>query len=474
MMQHNTEHIKENKPNPIWNFFSSVKLTVVLLIILAVASIVGTFIPQREEAMEFARNLSPEMLRLFTALDIFNMYHSFWFRLLIGSLTLNLIICSIDRFPRTLRRVRAFPRADRSKPFENLPAQQTLLVQGDLEEVTDKISKFLKSRYKRITSKATPRSHFIYGEKGRYSHFGVYLVHLSILTILVGALVGSLLGFEAYVNIPEGEKVDTVTLRKGRRPLKLGFEVRCDKFTVDFYENRTPKEYRSELSFLLNGKSMDKRILLVNHPAQFLGVTFYQSSYGSVPGKKIRLKISRPASVPEITSLEVEPQNLSMLPGNEGQFQVAEVRANFMGLGPAVLISIQPNQGEETRFWVFKNHETITQRFPRLIQEFPKMNPSIFKPYTFFLDELEMKSYTGLQVNRDPGVSIVWAGCFIMVAGFFLTFFTSHRRLWFRISKEKRGVEISVAGTASKNPVGFQRELEGITSDLRNIFSKKG
>ena len=57
--------------NPVWNLFKSVKLTIFILIVLAIASIVGTLIPQQEEAMGFARELSPGMLRLFQALNLF-------------------------------------------------------------------------------------------------------------------------------------------------------------------------------------------------------------------------------------------------------------------------------------------------------------------------------------------------------------------------------------------------------------------
>ncbi|MBK5101498.1 MAG: cytochrome c biogenesis protein ResB, partial [Desulfobacteraceae bacterium] len=418
-------------------------------------------------------SLSPEMFRFFSALDLFDMYHSLWFRLLMGCLTLNLIICSIDRFPRTLRRIRVLPKADRSKPFENLPPQQSLLVQGHIIEVAKRAEQLLKKHYKKIHTKAKPGTHFFYGEKGRYSHFGVYIVHLSVLTIFIGALVGSLFGFQAYVNIPSGDQIDTVNLRKGGKPLKLGFEVRCNNFTVDFYESGAPKEYRSELSFLVQGEEVEKRSLLVNHPVEFKGVTFYQSSYGSIPGNKARLKILYLASTHKIITLEAKAGDLLPLPGNEGKFQIADVKGNFMKMGPAVLISVQPNQGKEKRFWVFQHHESVKERFPQLMNRFPKLNPSIFKPYTFFLEKLETRYYTGLQVNRDPGVFVVWLGFFLMIVGFVVTFFTSHRRLWLRISRDKDGVAISVAGTSSKNPVGLQRELESITNDLRNQFLEK-
>lgn len=472
-MNRYSESKKEKKSSIIWNFFSSVKLTIVLLIILATASIIGTLIPQREGAIEFAKNLSPEFFRLLSSLNLFDMYHALWFRLLIACLVLNLIICSANRFPTTLKRFHTLPRPDRLKPFKHLPTQQSILVQGQIKDIANKVNQFLQGRYKRISKKEDEKKHFFYGEKGRYSNFGVYLVHLSILIILIGALAGSFFGFEARVNILEGEQIDTVTLRGKMKPLKLGFDVRCDKFKVDFYKNGAPKEYQSQLSFYIGGKDPEKRTLLVNHPVKFKGITFYQASYGIVPGKNVLIKIDRQASKQKITELSVEVGNLIQLPGNDGQFKVADVKTDFMRMGPAVLILVKPNRGEEVRFWVFQRHETIEKQIPGLFDKFPKLNPSAFKPYTFFLDKVESRYYTGLQVNKDPGVFIVWTGFFLMIAGFFVTFFTSHRRIWVQISKDKTGIRVSVAGTAGKNPVGLQRELEHLTNDLGNLLTDK-
>jgi cytochrome c biogenesis protein len=472
-----TKSKTKKKSNVIWSLFSSVKLTIALLIFLAIASIIGTLIPQipQRESYEFARSLSPGVFRFFNSLHLFDMYHSPWFRFLIGCLALNLIICSTDRLPVTWKLFRKMPRPDRRKPFENLPPQQTFLIKGGTEKTSDRVSQFLKSRFRKIHTKKAVGKYFFCGEKGRYSRFGVYLVHLSILLILIGALTGSFFGFEAYVNIMEGEQIDTVTLRGGMdQSLELGFEVRCDKFTVDFYENGAPKEYRSELTFLVNGEKVEKKSLLVNHPTQFMGITFYQSTYGSIPGRKVHLRISRHTTEHETTTHEVEPGNPMQLPGNEGKLTVTDVKGDFMDTGPAVLISIQPQNGEEQHFWVFQNHELIRKRLPPPMLKSPKFDPSAFKPYTFFLDGLETSYYTGLQVNKDPGVPVVWAGCFLIVAGFFVTFFTSHRRIWVRLSSEKQGINISIAGTSSKNPVGLERELIHLTQDLKNLFNEIG
>lgn len=459
----------EKNPNVVWRLFSSVRLTIVLLILLAVASIIGTLIPQasQRESAEFAMRLSPELLRVFSMLDLFDMYHSLWFRSLIGCLCLNLIVCSINRFPGAWHLFRAQVRPDRERPFEDLPPEQHFLTKGDVSRVSDQVGQFLKSHYKKTHTKTDKDRSFFYTEKGGYSRFGVYVVHTSVLLILVGALVGSFFGFEAFVNITEGDQIDTVSLRKGERDLSLGFAVRCDKFSVDFYENQMPREYRSELTFIADGKESGKKELLVNHPVQFRCVTFYQASYGQIPGKKVQLKIVKGNKADHAIPVETEVEAEAKLPGNEGTFSVTGVKSNFMNTGPAVQITVRPLEGEKVLFWVFEGYEAIRKKLPEPMLMSPKFSPSAFKPYTFILEGLETAYYTGLQVNRDPGVPIVYLGFCMIIAGFMITFFLSHRRIWVRVLNEKKGVSISVAGVASKNQVGLARELIRLTEGLK-------
>ena len=104
----------EKRSNPLWDFLSSIRLTIILLVLLAIASILGTIIPQQEGAVRFIQELSPGLVRLLDSLQVFDLYHSIWFRLLTCCLALNLIICSLNRLPLTLRLFRKRPRVDRS------------------------------------------------------------------------------------------------------------------------------------------------------------------------------------------------------------------------------------------------------------------------------------------------------------------------------------------------------------------------
>ena len=66
------------------------------------------------------------------------------------------------------------------------------MVKGEIEEVSVRVADLLNRLYKKIKIKKIDNKNFFYCEKGRYSHFGVYILHISILIILMGGIVGSL------------------------------------------------------------------------------------------------------------------------------------------------------------------------------------------------------------------------------------------------------------------------------------------
>ncbi|MBN2061987.1 MAG: cytochrome c biogenesis protein ResB [Deltaproteobacteria bacterium] len=466
----------KEKTNIIWNIFRSARLTILLIILLAVTSIFGTVLPQREQALEFAENLSPAVLKIVNFFHLFDMYHSIWFRTLIFLLAINLLVCSIDRLPGTLRRFRFTPKPDRSKPFRYPSSANNIIFSDNTEIVKQNIITLLNNRYNRIESKHGEDTDFFYAEKGKYSFFGVYLVHISVLFILIGAIIGSILGFEAHVSIPVGESVESVIRRDttGHHHIDLGFSVRCEDFFIDFYDNGTPKEYRSELSFHSEGITSQKRSLLVNHPVKFNGITFYQSSYGTVPGKRVRLRISSEDKPGMSETIEVEKGKIIPL-GHKGDlFQVFEIETNLRGMmGPAALISVKSADDSVLNFWVFQNIEILKKRFPEEMFRSPRLNPSAFKPYSFFLEQAETNYYTGLQVNKDPGVIFVYIGFFMIMAGLIVTFFSSYKQIWIRIRTGKKDETlVDIAWKSSRNPAGMEREIAEMVNILRSTGIK--
>ena len=115
------------------------------------------------------------------------------------------------------------------------------------------------------------------------------MVHLSIVIVLSGAIVGSFFGFDGFVNIPEGGSANRIQLRNSKDMRPLGFEVRCDDFDVSFYDTGAPKEFRSNLKIIENGKKVFEKDIVVNDPLRYKGINFFQSSYGSMPPKNLDL-----------------------------------------------------------------------------------------------------------------------------------------------------------------------------------------
>ncbi len=448
----------------ILSVFSSLKLTIALLIIIAVASILGTIIPQQYDGGESLNHLSPGLVKAFKSLQLFDMYHSVWFVILMCLLSLNLVACSVNRFPASWKLFRKIPSFDRGKPFENLPPDRTLTIERRLDKAIMKVEDLLRGRYRRMRRKDTAGGTYFYAERGAYSRFGVYIIHASILTLIAGAITGSVLGFEAFMNIPEGESTNVVNLRRQKGMRKLDFSVRCDKFSIAYYDNGMPKEYRSNLSFHKDNEVIYQGTLLVNHPVTVDGIRFYQASYGTIPGGRASITIQRATG--EGTTIPVEIGDSFYLREKAAKVTIERIEEDLMSMGPAVLLGIQSAEGN-MRIWVFKEIEGIKKRIPWLLKKAPKFNPGLFKPYYFKLDKLEARYYTGLQVSRDPGVSIVAIGSVFIMVGFFITFFSSHRRVWIKLNEKGGRTRIMVSSASNRDPVGLERETGRLLRHLK-------
>jgi cytochrome c biogenesis protein len=463
----NLKKMKDTFTNKIWNFLCSIKLTIFILVLLAATSIIGTIIPQGEAGEEFIKNVSPTLQKIIISFYLYDMYHSAWFQLIIFILTLNLIACSMNKIPGTIRLFKKLPSPDREKIFADIPTDRIITSSLDKNDTASVAREIISRQYTRIAEKDTEDKAYFYGDKGRYSLFGVYLVHFSVLLILVGAIIGSLFGFKGYVNILEGESIDYITPTgvSGHNHIDLGFTVSCDKFSVDFYDNGQPKEYKSDIRFSIDGNTVKQGHLLVNHPLTFMGITFYQSNYDSVPGDEAFITVHQKGYEEQI-KLKIEQGKPSPLPNNGGEITLEDIRDDFMRMGPAIKVHVKPVTGEEADIWLFKNYTDIRQRFSSEFEQFPRFNPSIIAPYTFSLEGIETRYYTGLQVNKDPGLPFIYTGFFVIVIGLIMTFFTSHRRIWIKIDDSADITTISIAGNANKNPVGMERELDRITKQL--------
>ncbi len=447
--------------NPVWSFFSSVRLTLFLLILIALAAIVGTVIPQ-QEAGEAVQKLPPALAGILKVLQLNDLYRSPWFLLLMALLTVNLVVCSLNRLPASLRLYRRQPEPDRPGLYEDLPPGQSLAAEGTVEDEAARMEQVLKKALGSVERKQSDQATWLSGHKGAWSYFGVYVIHAGVLVIILGAVIGSLLGFDGYVNIPEGGSADRIELRGGKGVMELGFDVKCDDFDVEFYDSGMPKLYRSDLSFLKGGEIRAKGVLMVNHPLEFDGIHFYQSSYGAVPGEAL-LKITNKRE--QLVKRARQGERFE-IDGGKAQVEILRIEGNLMRMGPAVKVGITAGD-KALSFWVFKFIDAIEEQNPMISKQVPQFNPGLYKPYLFKLEGIETSFYTGLKVTRDPGVPVVGAGAFLLVVGFLLTFFTSHRQVFVRLDRKHGKTRVCIAGRCNRDPVKLDREIERIIGSYK-------
>ena len=311
----------------------------------------------------------------------------------------------------------------------------------------------------RLAGKAGPPQKeggsLFFSQKGGWTRFGVYAVHTSILVIFVGAIIGSIFGFKASVFIPEGTGTKVIYQRnEAHTPIPLGFELFCDRFDLTYYDNGMPKDYTSYLRIIKDGKTLFKKVIEVNDPLQYKGLTFYQSSYQGMENQFV-VFLKDEANGKEKNFVTM-PRQEEKWPAENLSFGIVDQRGpDYMGRYRNK-IWFSDGKGNPVEFWADDGTPITVKR--------PSAN------YSF---EIKGRFATGLQVAKDPGVWWVYAGCTMMILGLMVVFFLSHRRLWVWVRSEGKGSVIVLSGNANKNKAGFEKDLEKLTDALQEAGELK-
>jgi cytochrome c biogenesis protein len=441
----------------VWDFFCSLKLTITLLISLALTSIIGTILPQGQVPPEYVAQTSPMKLEIYANLGFFDMYHSWWFITLLYVFSLNLISCSIKRLPHVFKFI-SEPILVLGESARNSSSQKKeITFSTSLDKAKEQLTEFLSKEFVAPVITEHNGELHLFAQKSAWSRLGVYVVHLSILVIFIGAIIGSLLGFKGFVNILEGQGITSVQTHTGKQIL-LGYELFLEKFDVTFYNTGAPKEFKSTLTVLENGKpvsSHTKVKVIVNDPLTFKGITFYQSSYGQANESSEHYISMTPRSGGTTEKFAIrEGGQISLKDGTTFKLlEVAQEVSQFMPgfSGPAARVEVGFKGKAPQTFIVLKNY--------------PEMNAQRGDEIIFGYEGTNARMYTGLQFAKDPGVEIVWLGCFMMVIGLFIAFFMSHKRIWIVISKG----HARMYGNASKNHAAFGMQFDELADKLSNL-----
>ncbi|MEW6374309.1 MAG: cytochrome c biogenesis protein ResB [Thermodesulfobacteriota bacterium] len=451
----------------LFDLFRSVKLTIFLFILLAILSIIGTVITQNATSREYIQRYGVRLYEVLNFFNLFDMYHSWWFSAILLLLVINLVSCSIHRFPGVWSQIF---RGSGSGGLEDgmlktLPNVERIRIPGRAEEEYEENIRFsLKKWFGNPKRFEIESAITLFSEKGKFSRLGVYITHLSILIILIGGLMGSLYGFKGHVEILEGETVNQVFLRirDGDVPKPIDFSVRCDDFTITYYDlpgkkERHVKEYTSLLTILENGKEVLQQTIKVNHPFHYKGLAFYQASYGAL--HEVTLGIQWKNKPKEKTLLKTSEGGTVPIPNSMAFLRVLKYAPQVHNFGEGVQVVLFKPDQEPRPYWLLKN--------------FPKFDEQREGEYILTFEEVTSREYTGLQVTKDPGVWVVWVGCSLMILGLIVSFFFSHKRVWVRIPKSPGG-DIVLAGSTNRNRVGFEKSFGQLVDEIRIKSSEFG
>jgi cytochrome c biogenesis protein len=277
---------------PLFLRMASMPLAIVLLMVLAIASVIGTVLLQNQDQTDYLTQFGPVWYWVFRGLGLFDMYHAWWFIGLLGFLMVSLSFCLWHNVPRMLKEMRSSKVTLAGHAWKRMAHTHEWALAGvTVEQVQAKIESL--SEWKWRAQKDEARIH-LRGDKGRHHKWGYILVHSALLVVLIGGWMSVQFGFRGNMAVPEGQKESTITFLKGTgvESLDMPFDVRCNSFDIDFYPNGMPKEFKSNLTIIDGGKEVLTSDIIVNEPLYYKGVRIYQASFGD-GGSDISLKLMR-------------------------------------------------------------------------------------------------------------------------------------------------------------------------------------
>ncbi|MEI8182933.1 MAG: cytochrome c biogenesis protein ResB [Desulfomonile sp.] len=424
------------------SFFTSVRTAISLLFLLAAASIVGTVVPQDVGLDHIGQSAGSFYFRLSAILDLHKVYRSWWFILLLVLLSLNLVGC----LTRRLRAISEEWRGNSEKNsfiFTACDARQPAEVQALIVKV---LTRVLRTQPRISENLGVVSAGWI---KHRIYLLGFPLIHLAIIVILLGAVIGVVYGFKGTIKIKEGAIGNKFTLIPSGRVQSLPFEIAVDSFTLARYSTGEPKEFRSDVRILRNGAELSKGSIRVNHPLTVERISLYQSDYRVLGVKEV--KLAAVDSQGKSVHFTLQPRVATDVPSTEYTAKLVSLDPGVTKRGTGVEITVGRAGEQASPLKLFRNDS----------------EPIKLKDIELrFLDYQPLYA-TGLQVGYDPGAQVVWIGCILLILGFSLSLFTNLRRIDAEITRENGLTRLKVSGRSRKMRGEFREMVE---SRIRKSF----
>jgi cytochrome c biogenesis protein len=458
----------------VWATLCSVRTGILLLILVVIASAAGTFVLQRPQTdpRQLQRAYEPGTLRFLDALGLTDVFHAWWFAVLLALFCLSIVFASLDRLPTAWRYFSRPYRRPESHFWSGLGLHEEIPIRGERSglEAAERAFRALKLKPQVI---ANSGGYSLFAERNRASRLAAYVVHLSLLLIIGGGLADALWGYRGYLALSRGEQSNEIQMRDGSRR-ELPFAVRCDGAGQENYADGSPRRWWSRLVVLEAGREVNRTEIEVNQPLVYSGVRFYQSGYGSTGELDwVVLRAtsrSDPANTREITLRPGQPFALDA----DTSVSLLAFLPDFVLQGDHILSrSDQPNnpaiQLEVTSSSNSRGARLVSPQTTKvwIFPKFPGFAHPDAAPYAFEYRTLEMAYFTGLQVAHEPGQWAVWAGVILMGIGLAMAFYFIHMRFWAMPMSDDRGrLTLWVGASAAKQRDEFRELFQRLVEEI--------
>lgn len=271
-----------------WRQLTSMRVALMLLLLLAVAAVPGSFFPQRaQDPVAVARFLTdnPRTGAVLDALGFFSVYSSPWFMAVYTLLFVSLIGCILPRIRDHWRALRSDPPRVPSR-LTRFPVHVTGTTALDVEDAYAAVLRRLRGRYRARRTFAG-----ITAERGYLRETGNLVFHVALVGILLAFGYGQLATYRGQAIVVEGESfansvVDYDSFESGtlvdQRQLEP-FTFTLEGMTSRFSETGRPQYFGAEVLVTQPGRAPFRQVIEPNEPLTVTGTRVYLSGNGYAP-----------------------------------------------------------------------------------------------------------------------------------------------------------------------------------------------
>ncbi|MCI2807951.1 cytochrome c biogenesis protein ResB [Eoetvoesiella caeni] len=301
------------------------RFAVSLLMFICVASLIGTVLPQNQASNTYVDQFGPFWFALFDKFNIWHIYNSWWFLLIMAFLVASTSICVLRNAPKMMRDARSFREYVRGSSLRAFHHRVEVVSPLAPEAAVERIKGWLGGQGYKWKLRVDGEGMLLAAKKGSANRLGYIFAHTAIVIICVGGLLDSELlvraqvwlggkqpitqnmliadvpesgrlpaanpSFRANMLIPDGSQSASaiVSVDDGVLVQPLPFSIKLNKFDIQYYSTGMPSSFKSDVDVTDHetGKTFSQ-VIEVNEPLRYKGVTVYQSSFDD-GGSKLQL-----------------------------------------------------------------------------------------------------------------------------------------------------------------------------------------